>query len=87
MTYAAIVRSPYAHATINRVDTSAARAAEGVVAAFVGQDLADAGVGGLPCGWQVDFKNGDTMKEPPHPVLAVGKVRHVGDPVAIVIRR
>ena len=85
MTYAAIVRSPYAHATINRVDTSAARAAEGVVAAFVGQDLADAGVGGLPCGWQVDFKNGDTMKEPPHPVLAVGKVRHVGDPVAIVI--
>ena len=29
-----------------------------------------AGIGGLPCGWQVDFKNGDTMKEPAHPVLA-----------------
>jgi carbon-monoxide dehydrogenase large subunit len=42
-------------------------------------------VGGLPCGWQVDFKNGDQMKEPPHPVLAADKVRHVGDPVAIVI--
>ena len=85
MTCAAIVRSPHAHATINGIDTSKALAADGVVAAYVGQDLADAGVGGLPCGWQVDFKNGDTMKEPPHPVLAVGKVRHVGDPVAIVI--
>ena len=85
MTYAAIVRSPHAHATIDGIDTAKALAADGVVAAFVGQDLADAGVGGLPCGWQVDFKNGDTMKEPPHPVLAVGKVRHVGDPVAIVI--
>ena len=85
MTYAAIVRSPHAHAAINGIDTSGALAADGVVAAFVGQDLADAGVGGLPCGWQVDFKNGDTMKEPPHPVLAVGKARHVGDPVAIVI--
>ena len=85
MTYAAIVRSPHAHANLKKVDTSAALKADGVVAAFVGKDLADAGVGGLPCGWQVDFKNGDTMKEPPHPVLAVDKVRHVGDPVAIVI--
>ena len=85
MTYAAIVRSPHAHANITSVDTSAALAADGVVAAFVGSDLEAAGVGGLPCGWQVDFKNGDQMKEPAHPVLAVGKVRHVGDPVAIVI--
>ena len=40
---------------------------------------------GAPCGWQVDFKNGDTMKEPPHPILAVDKVRHMGDAVAVVI--
>ena len=84
-TYAAIVRSPHAHANVTGVDTSSALKAEGVVAAFVGKDLADAGVGGLPCGWQVDFKNGETMKEPPHPVLAVDRVRHVGDPVVIVI--
>ena len=84
-TYAAIVRSPHAHAAITGVHTAAALKAEGVVAVFVGKDLADAGVGGLPCGWQVDFKNGDTMKEPAHPVLAVDKARHVGDPVAIVI--
>ena len=85
MTWATLVRSPHAHALIRNVDVSAARSAPGVVAIFVGKDLEAAGVGGLPCGWQVDFKNGDQMKEPPHPVLAVDKVRHVGDPVAIVI--
>ena len=85
MTCATLVRSPHAHALIRNVDVSAARSAPGVVAIFVGKDLEAAEVGGLPCGWQVDFKNGDQMKEPPHPVLAVDKVRHVGDPVAIVI--
>jgi carbon-monoxide dehydrogenase large subunit len=85
MTYASIVRSPHAHARVNRVSVSKARSAPGVVAVFTGEDLKKAGVGGLPCGWQVNFKNGDTMKEPPHPVLAIDKVRHVGDPVSIVI--
>ena len=85
MTYATLVRSPHAHALIRDVDVSAAQSSPGVVATFVGKDLEAAGVGGLPCGWQVDFKNGEQMKEPPHPVLAVDKVRHVGDPVAIVI--
>ena len=85
MTYATLVRSPHAHALIRDVDVSAAQSAPGVVATFVGKDLEAAEVGGLPCGWQVDFKNGEQMKEPPHPVLAVDKVRHVGDPVAIVI--
>ncbi len=42
-------------------------------------------VGGLPCGWQIHNKDGSPMAEPPHPVLAVGKVRHVGDPIAVVI--
>ena len=46
MTHAAIVRSPHAHATIDGVDTSAALAAPGVVAAFVGQDLEAAGSAG-----------------------------------------
>ncbi|MEK7255672.1 MAG: xanthine dehydrogenase family protein molybdopterin-binding subunit, partial [Bacteroidota bacterium] len=82
MTYAAIVRSPYAHAKINGIDTSAAEAAEGVVAIFTGKDVGNIGV---PCGWQVNFINGDTMKEPPHPLLVADKVRHVGDAVAVVI--
>jgi carbon-monoxide dehydrogenase large subunit len=85
MTFAAIVRSPHAHANIKSFDTAAAEAADGVAAVFTGVDIAESGIGGLPCGWQVDFKNGDTMLEPTHPVLAATKVRHVGDPVAIVI--
>jgi carbon-monoxide dehydrogenase large subunit len=50
-----------------------------------GADLAADNVGGLPCGWQIHNKDGSPMAEPPHPVLAIGKVRHVGDPVAVVI--
>jgi carbon-monoxide dehydrogenase large subunit len=82
-TYASFVRSPYAHAKIVSVDISAAKAMPGVVAIFTGADIAD--VNGVPCGWQVNFKNGDTMKEPKHPLLVADKVRHVGDAVAIVI--
>ena len=85
MTYAYLVRSPYAHAKILSVDTSAAAAMEGVVAIYTGKDIADSGVGGVPAGWQVDFKNGDTMREPPHPLLVADKARHVGDGIAIVI--
>ena len=67
MTFGYILRSPYAHAIIKGVDTSKAIAHEGVVAIFTGEDIAKAGINGVPAGWQVDFKNGDTMKEPPHP--------------------
>jgi len=84
-TYAYIVRSPYAHAKINSIDITAAQAADGVVAVFIGKEISDAGVTGVPCGWQVNFKNGDIMKEPPHPLLVVDKVRHIGDGVAVVI--
>ncbi|MFQ5639214.1 MAG: xanthine dehydrogenase family protein molybdopterin-binding subunit [bacterium] len=85
MTYAYIVRSIYAHAKIKKLDTSAAASFPDVVAVFTGKDIAAAGIGGVPCGWQVDFKNGDTMKEPPHPLLAADKVCYVGDAVAVVI--
>ena len=85
MTYAYILRSPYAHAKILSVDTAAAEAMEGVVAVFTGKDTDAAGIAGVPCGWQVDFKNGDTMKEPPHPLLVSDKVRHMGDGVAMII--
>jgi len=85
MTHAYIVRSPYAHARILSVDTSAAEAMEGVVKVFTGKDIAGSGVNGVPCGWQVNFKNGDTMKEPPHPLLVADKARYMGDAVAVVI--
>src|SRR6202044_1459964 len=50
-----------------------------------GAVLAAESVGGLPCGWQIHNKDGSPMAEPAHPVLAIGKARHVGDPVAVVI--
>lgn len=82
MTHAFMLRSPYAHARINSIDTSEAEAMEGVVAIITGEEVSHYSV---PCGWQVNFKNGDTMKEPPHPLLVKDKVRHVGDAVAMVI--
>ncbi|MDE2006432.1 MAG: xanthine dehydrogenase family protein molybdopterin-binding subunit [Rhodospirillales bacterium] len=83
--YAYIRRADRPHATIKAIDTTAARAMPGVVAIFTGADMAAEGIGGLPCGWQIHNKDGSPMAEPPHPVLAVGKVRHVGDPVAVAI--
>jgi carbon-monoxide dehydrogenase large subunit len=83
--YAAFVRSPHAHAVIKKISIDKALKAPGVVKVFVGQDLADAKVGGLPCGWLITDVNGQPMKEPPHPCLAQGKVRYVGDHVAVVI--
>ena len=80
-----ILRSPHAHARIRGIDTAKAARADGVVAVFTGKDMQADGVGGLPCGWQVHNKDGSPMAEPAHPVLAIDKVRHVGDPVAVVI--
>ena len=74
-----LVRSPHAHANITGVDTSAAAAADGVVAVYTGKDLEEQ-LGSLPCGWVVP----DT-KEVPHPPLAIDKVRCVGDAVAAVV--
>ena len=83
--YAYILRSPHASAKLSGIDTSGAASAPGVVAVFTGPDMAKDNIGGLPCGWLITSKDGSPMKEPPHPVLAVDRVRHVGDPVAVVI--
>jgi carbon-monoxide dehydrogenase large subunit len=83
--YAYILRSPHANARLSSIDTSGAASAPGVVAVFTGPDMAKDGIGGLPCGWLINSKDGSPMKEPPHPVLAIDHVRHVGDPVAVVI--
>ena len=75
--HAYFLRSPHAHAKIRSIDTAKAKAAPGVVAIFTGADLE--GVNGLPCGWLITGTDGKPMNEPPHPVLAQGKVRYVGD--------
>jgi len=83
--YGVFLRSPHAHARIKSIELKAALAAPGVIKIFTGADLAEAKVGGLPCGWLIHSKDGSPMKEPPHPVLAQGKVRHVGDQVVLVV--
>ncbi|NCT99213.1 MAG: xanthine dehydrogenase family protein molybdopterin-binding subunit [Comamonadaceae bacterium] len=85
MKHAVFVRSPHAHAAIRSINKTAALAAPGVVGIFDGQDVANDKVAGLPCGWLITSTDGQPMKEPPHPFLAQGKVRYVGDHVAIVV--
>lgn len=80
MVHVAVKRSPFAHAKINSIDTSAAAALDGVLAVYVGQDMLDDGVGSIPCGFTPPG-----IKTPPHYAIAVDKVRHVGDGVAIVV--
>ncbi len=84
-TYGVFVRSPHAHARIRAVKVDAAKKAPGVVDVITGAEMAAAKVGGLPCGWLIHSQDGSPMKEPPHPVLAHDKVRHVGDQVALVV--
>lgn len=82
--YACFVRSPHAHAAIKNIDTAEAAAMPGVQRIFTGRDI-DGKVGGLPTGWLISNPDGSPMKEPPHPFLAVHKVRYVGEPVAMVV--
>ncbi len=83
--YAYFVRSPVAHAVINSIDVSAAEAAVNVVAVLTGLQVAEDGLGALPCGWMVHSKDGSEMKQPFHPVMAGSKVNYAGEPVAVVI--
>ena len=83
--YACFVRSPHGHARIRGIDTELAQQSPGVIAVFTGAELRAAGVGSIPCGWLVRDRQGRPMAEPPRYPLATDKVRHVGDPVAVVI--
>lgn len=74
----AILRSPYAHANIKSIDTSAVEAMDGVVAVYTGADV-DMSV---PTAWLVPDCD---LKTVAHPVLAKDKVRYVGDAIAIIV--
>ena len=84
-TWAMFVRSPHAHAKIRAIDTKPALAIPGVLAVLTGADLAADGVKGLICGWMIHSKDGSPMKMGNHPALAIDRVRHVGDQLAVVI--
>jgi carbon-monoxide dehydrogenase large subunit len=83
--WAYFVRSPHAHATIKSIDASRARSSPGCLAVYTGADIAADKVGPLICGWMIHSKDGSPMKAGVHPALAQGKVRYVGDHVAVVI--
>ncbi len=74
----AILRSPFAHARISRIDTSAATAMDGVVAVFTGADVEM----NIPTAWLLPDSD---LKTPNHPALAKDKVRYVGEGVAFVL--
>src|SRR5215217_9467666 len=76
MGHMAVVRSEYGHARIAGVDVARARAMPGVLLVMTGEDIPIPSMPGVPV---------DPEKVPPHPVLATDKVRHVGDPIAVVV--
>jgi carbon-monoxide dehydrogenase large subunit len=80
-----VLRSPHAAARINKVDTTTALSLDGVAAIYTAADLNADGIVPMPCAAPVQNRDGSNMASPPHPALADGAVRHVGDPVAFVL--
>ncbi len=78
-----LVRSPYGHAAIDRIDTAAARGAPGILGVFTEADPQADGIGPLPCVAQINAVG--PIVVPPRYALARGRVRHFGDPVALII--
>jgi aerobic carbon-monoxide dehydrogenase large subunit len=83
--HAFMLRSPHAHARFTTIDAASALAAPGVIAILTGEDLARDGIGDIPCVSAVSNRDGTQSVLPPHPAIARGRVRHVGDTVAIVV--
>ena len=81
MVHAAVLRSPHAHARIKKIETSQAKAAEGVVAVFTGADTAGV-LKPIPCAWLIP---NSALKTVPYPAIAKDVVRYVGDAVAVVV--
>ncbi len=90
MAHAVVIRSPYAHARIVGIDTAQAEAMPGVLAVLTGADYAADGLGGIPAGSDLIRLPGTPGDQgfafrPAHPGLSVGRVRFVGDSVAMVV--
>ena len=83
--YAAMLRSPYAHARIRSIDITAAAAAPGVLAVLTGEHLARDGIGTIPCLSALTNRDGTQAAFPPYPALVRDRVRHVGDTIAMVV--
>jgi aerobic carbon-monoxide dehydrogenase large subunit len=82
MLHLAMVRSPFAHATITSVDTAAAKGSPNVVGVFAGQDL-DESIGVMINAWPIT----PDQKTPAHPPMATDRVTFAGEVVAVVVAR
>ncbi|MEO8560104.1 MAG: xanthine dehydrogenase family protein molybdopterin-binding subunit, partial [Rhodospirillales bacterium] len=80
-----VLRSPHAHATIDRIDTEAAKQAPGVLAVLTYDEVKADKLGDIPCLVPIQNRDGSARGDTARPILANGKVRHVGDPVALVV--
>ena len=83
--YAHMLRSPYAHARIVSIKSQDAKRQAGVVAVITGADVADVGLGPMPCCTPVKSRDGSPMRAPERPVLVNDAARYVGDGVAMVV--
>lgn len=83
--FAAFVRSPHAHGILRGVDAADARAMKGVVAVYTAADMEGCGYNAILTVMDVPGRDGTAMKKPPRAALTAGKVRFVGDPVAVVV--
>jgi carbon-monoxide dehydrogenase large subunit len=85
--YLVVVRSPHAHARIRGINTEAAKAAPGVLLVATARDFDPLGRASIPCLIPLKNRDGSDRADPPHPMLARDKVRHVGEPVAFVVAK
>ena len=85
MSHGFVLRSPVAHAHIKRIDVATSRRMPGVLLVAIGEDVRADGLGDLPCVTPLANRDGTPRHDTPRPVLAQGKVRHVGQPVALVV--
>ncbi|MGH7087333.1 MAG: xanthine dehydrogenase family protein molybdopterin-binding subunit, partial [Stellaceae bacterium] len=85
MAHAVFIRSPHAHARLGAIGAAAARSAPGVLAVFTGADVSAAGLGRIRCVVPLQNRDGSPYDNPGRPLLAQGKVRHVGEAVAMVV--
>src|SRR5258708_34380726 len=83
MTHAFVLRSSVAHAHIKRIDATAARRMPGVLFVATGEDVRADGLGDGPCMGPLVNRDGSPRHDPPRPVLALGKGRHLGQPVSL----
>src|SRR5262249_42824075 len=85
MAHAVVVRARVAHANVRRIDATAARVMPGVLLVLTGDEINSDGLGDLPCSVPLNNRDGSSRFDTPRPVLAIDKVRHVGQPIALVV--